>query len=631
MMISRRDSRRRAVLAALMVTLFPGIIIEGNAFLMPVDFTSSLQSYHRIISSSCNERTNCKHIFSIQHFNVNQWADEEEIDEVSPERKYFEISKRAVLGGAAIGTLMAINSAASASAESTVDKVQSSEVPVSVKSASSSTLNEQSAVTLPYLEEQIKVAEAVQVATAQDGIKKEALTQQSNYDMTPTIPSVSVVQVATAQDGIQKEALTQQSNYDVTPTIPSASVVQVATTQDRIQKEALTQQSSYDVTPTIPSALVVTNVQEKTTVATASTATINIDKTPSLIQFVQGHVPGWIEIGQKLYKAVEPKIIAGGQKLVAEIDKRVTPKIIEVERRTLGEENSIILDKTLSKVTMGGGNIAGIVGKVVSFGVDGGKMVVKATPDVISAGKQVYKVVDGTILPEVIDTSRRMKSIIDETVPEVVNTGKHAYDTIMPEVMNAEKQIASTMKEGVSIAMPIVNEIEKTIEKTIAPEFTQIERNIIDYERNILGYEQATMLENSVFEAAQTGQNIAHTVEKMTPDVFAAGQQTVESITTTGRSVAKTVPVIVQTGKHLYGNVDKSFTNALSTTRIIAMDLDRTGGKAAYAIEEQIFDAAENIEKALPTLLDTGRQVAVTVPEIAKTIIKSCRRTQYPN
>jgi len=599
MMISRRDLRRRAVLAALMVTLFPGIIIEGSAFLMPVDFTSSLQSYHRIISSSCNERTNCKHIFSIRHFNVNQWADEEEIDEVSPERKYFEISKRAVLGGAAIGTLMAINSAASASAESTVDKVQSSEVPMSVKSASSSTLNEQSAVTLPYLEEQIKVAEAVQVATAQDGIKKEALTQQSNYD--------------------------------VTPTIPSASVVQVATAQDRIQKEALTQQSSYDVTPTIPSALVVTNVQEKTTVATASTATINIDKTPSLIQFVQGHVPGWIEIGQKLYKAVEPKIIAGGQKLVAEIDKRVTPKIIEVERRTLGEENSIVLDKTLSKVTMGGGNIAGIVGKVVSFGVDGGKMVVKATPDVISAGKQVYKVVDGTILPEVIDTSRRMKSIIDETVPEVVNTGKHAYDNIMPEVMNAEKQIASTMKEGVSIAMPIVNEIEKTIEKTIAPEFTQIERSIIDYERNILGYEQATMLENSVFEAAQTGQNIAHTVEKMTPDVFAAGQQTVESITTTGRSVAKTVPVIVQTGKHLYGNVDKSFTNALSTTRIIAMDLDRTGGKAAYAIEEQIFDAAENIEKALPTLLDTGRQVAVTVPEIAKTIIKSCQRTQYPN
>jgi len=552
MMISRRDSLRRAALAVLMATLFPG--------------SSSLQSYHRI-SSSCNERTNSKHIFSIRHFNVNQWVDEEEIDEVSPERKYFEISKRAVLGGAAIGTLMAINSATSASAESTVDKVQSSEVPASVKSVSSSTSNEQSAVTLPYLEEQIKAAEAVQVATAQDGIQKIALTQQSNYDVTPTIPSASVV----------------------------------------------------------------TNVLEKTIVATASTATIDIDKTPSLIQFVQGHVPGWIETGQKLYKAVEPKIIAGGQKLVAEVDKRVTPKIIEVERRTLGEENSIVLDKTLSKVAMGGGNIAGIVGKAVSFGVDGGKMVVKATPGVISAGKQLYKVVDGTILPEVIDTSRRMKTIIDETVPEIVNTGKHAYDTIMPEVMNAEKQIASTMKEGVSIATPIVNEIEKTIEKTIAPEFTQIERTIIDYERNILGYEQATMLENSVFEAAQTGQNIAHTVEKMTPDVLAAGQQTVDSITTTGRSVAKTVPVIFQTGKHLYGNVDKSFTNALSRTRIIAMDLDRTGGKAAYAIEEQIFDTADNIEKTLPTLLDTGRQVAVTVPEIAKTIIKSCRRTQYPN
>jgi len=562
MTISRRDSRKTAVLATLIVSLLPGIIIRGSAFLKPVDFIFSLQSHHRIISS-CNERINCKHVFAIRYFNADQWGDEEEIDEVLPGRKYVETSKRAVLGGAAIGTLMAINSAVglSASAESTVDQVQSSEVPMSVKSVSSSVLNEQPAVTLPYLEKQIKEAEDVQVSIAQDTIEKEALTQQSNYVMAPTTPSASVV--ANVQEVSNK---------------PS--------------------------------------VQSKTTVATASTVTMNIDKTPSLIQFIQVHVPGWIETGQKLYKTVEPKIIAGSQKLVAEVDKRVTPKIIEVERQTLGEENSIVLDKTLSKVAIGGKKIAGMFGKVVSFGVDGGKMVVKATPEVISTGKQVYKAVDEKILPEIIDTSRRMKTIIDETVPEVVNTGKHAYDTIMPEVMNAEKQIASTMKEGVDIAMPIVNEIEKTI----APELTQIERNIIGYERNILGYEQAAMLENTVFEAAQTGQNVAHTVEKMIPEVFAAGQQTVGSITTTGRQVAKTVPVIVQTGKHVYGNVDKSFTNAISTTRIIAMDLDRTGGKAAYAIEKQIFGAAENIEKTLPIFLETGRQVAVTVPEIAKTI-----------
>ena len=330
---------------------------------------------------------------------------------------------------------------------------------------------------------------------------------------------------------------------------------------------------------------------------------------PSLFQYTQDHIPGWIETGKKVYTAVEPKVVAGGQKLVSIVDKRVTPKIIEKERQLLGKENSAVLDKTLSTVSKGGKMFAGVVGKVISFGVEGGRYVAKTTPEVISTGKQVYKTLDEKILPEVIDTSRKITTIITKTIPEVVDTGKHAYTTILPEVLNAEKQIASTMKQGSDIASPIV----KQIENKLVPELAKIERNV-------LGYEQAAMLDKTVSDVAQQSYNVASTVGKSIPKIVAAIYQTSDSIATTGRTVARTVPLIVDDTRHVYETVDRSVNDAISTTRDIAVDLDRAGGRAAYAIEGQVYGAADIMDKALPALLETTRQVAVTIPKITKTV-----------
>jgi len=52
---------------------------------------------------------------------------------------------------------------------------------------------------------------------------------------------------------------------------------------------------------------------------------------------------------------------------------------------------------------------------------------------------------------------------------------------------------------------------------------------------------------------------------------------------------------------------------------------DRAGGKAAYALEENLFGVAGTIDRTLPSLLETGRQVASTVPEIAKTVESGSR------
>ena len=589
--------RRRAVIATGTAALLPGIIKGGHAFLMPAGFTS-LQSLQRVSSStnscdkSVNINVNYRPLFAVQYFDEDQWCDDDggeefKIDDAvvrgGPElKKYFETSKRAVFTGAAIGTLIAVNGAAgmSAGAEA-IAEVQSSSsevVPMTpVRSVSSSTLlNEQPAVTLPYLEKQIKAAEdaaaiSSYATTSSVVVSAEVVKQATTTAAAPTAPVV----VAAAQSQ---------------PVVAATNTAVAAPTPPVVSKKAV-----VVVAAAKPAPKIVTNTVKRSS--------------PSLFQYTQDHIPGWIETGKKVYTAVEPKVVAGGQKLVAEVDKRITPKIIEKEHQLLGKENSAVLDKTLSTVSKGGKMFAGVVGKVISFGVEGGRYVAKTTPEVISTGKQVYKTLDEKILPEVIDTSRKITTIITKTIPEVVDTGKHAYTTILPEVLNAEKQIASTMKQGSDIASPIV----KQIENKLVPELAKIERNV-------LGYEQAAMLDKTVSDVAQQSYNVASTVGKSIPKIVAAIHQTSDSIATTGRTVARTVPLIVDDTRHVYETVDRSVNDAISTTRDIAVDLDRAGGRAAYAIEGQVYGAADIMDKALPALLETTRQVAVTIPKITKTV-----------
>lgn len=248
-----------------------------------------------------------------------------------------------------------------------------------------------------------------------------------------------------------------------------------------------------------------------------------------------------------------------------------------------------------------------MVGKAISLGIDGGIAVAKATPEVIKAGQHVYKTVDQKILPEVVDTSRKMKMIADKTVPEVVDTAGHAYDTIMPEFMNAEKQLENTVKTGMDMAMPVV----KAIDNKLTPELNRMEREV-------LGEEGAAMFDKNVAEAVQQGQDAFQTVEKTIPQVLASGQKTVDTVAYTGRTVAAAVPVIVESGKQAYNTVDKGVSNAISVSQDIAGDLDRAAGKTAYAIESNLNGVTGTIDKTMPTILEMGRQVAESTTDIAK-------------
>merc|ERR1712137_223091 len=167
--------------------------------------------------------------------------------------------------------------------------------------------------------------------------------------------------------------------------------------------------------------------------------------------------------------------------------------------------------------------VAGMLGKVAKFGFEGTVAVVKATPDVIHAAQEMYKTVDQKIVPEVVATSQKMQKIADRTIPEVMDTGKHAYDTIMPEFVSAERQVAGVVQSGMDKAMPVVKEINNKV----MPELNKIERGV-------LGDQQAATLDKAVADAAKQTEELYRSAEKTIPQVLDAGQKTVDGVAYTG-------------------------------------------------------------------------------------------------
>ncbi len=483
------------------------IVSGGHAFSMPVGHTPLKQVPSRGSSTIPNsDKKDRKPLFANQYYNdEDQWGDDADYEYEQYEQQYeqqgdnnnvsfrqfdpsnYEASKRAILGGAALGTMMAINNAVgmSAGAESMLEAPkpsgevteQSFKSPVESYSAVSYATPE---VSLPYLEKQIQEAE-------------EALANRvESYDSSSS-------------------------------TIAAAAPACESTSE--------------------------------------TTASFN----PSFIRYTQEHIPGWMETGQKIYDTASPKIVAGGEKLSAEFDKRVMPTVIEKEHELLGDANSAVLDQTLSTAASAGKMVAGMLGKVIQFGVEGGIQVAKATPGAIHAIQDMYKTLDEKIVPEVVDTSRKLQTIVDKTVPEVIDTGKHAYDTIMPEFVSAERQVAGVVKSGVEMAMPTVREIESKV----TPELSKLEREI-------LGTEQAAKLDKTVADVARGTEEIYRSTEKAIPQVLNAGQQTVDTVTYTGRAVAKAVPLIMESTKQTVENVDRGVQGAIATTQDIISDLGKS-------------------------------------------------------
>lgn len=730
------------------VALLAEIINGGRAFLMPVGFTSlqhprthkqnprETQGPVDAHSDRDGFHRARKPLFAAQYFdNDNQWdedVDEDEdvahqqqqlqlqlLDNLIPrlfgrqpeKQEGFPNNRATMLGGAALGTMMAINNAMGMSVGAEPEVALSSQVPQQKQSLTQSYSEvtnadtAQQGVTLPYLEKQIHDAEeALRQSASTHAYDADAYEYEyesatpvaaANVDVAAPETTATVAKIADAQSEAEtalpyleqqiktaEESDSQSTSAyessasvaasvdvaapETTTTVAKTLDTQPKTTLPYLEQQIKTVEESASQIPSAPgsSASVVASVdvvapkvtatvaksantqpeaalpyleqQIKTVEVSASqtpsaykssapvvasvdtaapkvTATVTVAEnnapSPSFVRYTKEHIPGWIKTGQKVYDTTAPKVVAGGQKVAAEFDRRVTPKIIEKEHELLGYANSAVLDETLSNVADAGNMVAGMVGKAISLGIKGGVQVAKATPEVVATGKQMYNTMDQKIVPEVVDTTRKMKIIVDKTVPEVVDAGKHAYDTIMPEVKNAEKQVASTVKSGIDLATPAV----KGIGEKAVPVLSSIERNL-------LGDEEAYRLEKTIADAAYQGRSAFKNIDKTIPEISASLQKTAGNVAHTGRTVSRVVPVIVESGKQAYESVDRSISGAVLTTRDIASDIDRAAGKTVYAIEDNMFYATRTIDKAIPVVLETGRRVTETGIVIAKTV-----------
>eukprot|EP00537_Pseudo-nitzschia_pungens_P008024 CAMPEP_0172370048 /NCGR_PEP_ID=MMETSP1060-20121228/35940_1 /TAXON_ID=37318 /ORGANISM="Pseudo-nitzschia pungens, Strain cf. cingulata" /LENGTH=759 /DNA_ID=CAMNT_0013095191 /DNA_START=25 /DNA_END=2304 /DNA_ORIENTATION=- len=611
----------------------------------PYDFYPPQQEFHEFHSSQQHESYDF----------YREWDPQpDEIRQSMPQG-----SKRAIVGGAALGTMMAINSAVGigAGAEPALSdspEVRAPEVQSSVRLDSTVLRDESHEVTLPYLERQIEEAEEalrqqefpapVVASTREEAvIAMPGAAQSRDSQPEATLPYLenpirTVEETALAFEAsvpvavsAEEEAIRPVASVVDAPTehpeaalpIPSPVVTNVETkvtestatmakatgTQSGVTLPYLEEQikaaeeSAYQSSASVVASVEVTSSK---TVAPAAETTAT---QPSFVRYTKEKIPGWVETGQKVYDSTAPKVVAGGKKAFAEFDRRVTPKIIEKEHELLGDANSVILDQTLSSVAQAGKMVAGMMGKAISMGIEGGVQVVKATPEVIEAGKQMYNTVDQKIMPEVVDTTRKIKTIVDKTVPDVVDAGKHAYDVIMPEMMNAERQVAKTVRSGVDMSMPMVMETQKKV----APVLSSIEHDL-------LGDEGVQRLETSVAQTAQQGQTAVRNAGRAIPEMASSVKKAADTVVDTGSKVSRAVPLVVESGQRTYQSVDQSVSSAVSTIKDIGSDIDRAAGKTIYAIEENVYRATNVIDKAIPVVLETSRNAAATGAKIAKTV-----------
>eukprot|EP00536_Pseudo-nitzschia_multiseries_P015196 jgi/Psemu1/291887/fgenesh1_pg.835_\ len=560
--------------------------------------------------------------------------------------------KRTILGGAAaLGTIVAINGAVGIGAgaepvrllsefefesESSSPSLSLSLSQAATATATASEVRDAAQspreVALPYLDQQIEAAEAAlrearsaasasaalleaQSAELEHEHEHELVFSQTAEEEERSLAHESSVPVAAnantnANANFAEDEATTTATATMTPSSSSpSSTTQPGVTlpymEDRIRTaEESAYRSSASVVAsgevTAPTkagtgAVVETAASASTAAAAASASTAaSAPPPPSFVRYTKEHVPMWIETGHRVYDAAAPKVVEGSKKAIADIDRAVTPRLIEKEHELLGDQNSAILDRTVSSVARAGKTIAGMMGKAISVGIEGGVRVARATPEVIEAGKQMYDTVDQKIVPEVLETTRKMKTIVDRTVPEVVDTGKHAYDTIVPEIVNAERRVRSGIIET---ATPAVAEARDKV----APLLDTIERDV-------LGDEGKRRLEASLAGAAQKGTTALTSAGRAIPGLVGSVGRAADTVADTGRTISRAVPGVVESGKQALESVGGGVAEAVSTAKDIGSDI------------ENMVRATKAIDKAIPAVLETGRKAATTGANIARTV-----------
>ena len=478
----------------------------------------------------------------------------------------------------AAGTAIALNNFGdvTAAAESMFDKVQSVS-PVNTardvlkNPLSSSRYNNDPAVSLPYLEEQIRQAEAAIQQRAMMSSMTIADGTATSTTETPAAPKPAVPAPPAATTSTPAATTTAAAPK---PAAPVAATTSAATT-------------TTPAKPTTPAPA-----------ATAAPKKVVVDnkKSPSLYKYTVDHIPQWVESGKKFYAKAEPVVSKASRDIGNQLEKNVIPKVMKVEHQLLGDEVAGVVDKAASVAVSVGRFALDIVGKTVPVIYEGGKQVVKAAPQVYKAGKSFYTTVDKKVIPEIRKDYKIVKDVVIKKTPEVIEAGKQVYDT--------GKQFAHAVEEDV---LPKVMEAERKL----APEFNRLEHRL-------LGDGVANAIDNTAAFTYKQAKNAVNFVDKNAPTVISTTRKTAEGALAVGR-------VACETGKQVYRVADKTIPEVITATRIIATELDRTGGQLAYSIDESVPKITKVINRELPKMIETGRQVQRTMDPAVTQLAESGR------
>jgi hypothetical protein len=509
----------------------------------------------------------------------------------------------------AAGTVMAWNGDISAAGAMTnmMDKVPTVAKDVFQQAFSSSSTFREPAVTLPYLEDQIRAAEE-SLYNSQPAMTMADATTTTVVPTTTTAapkPAAPAVQASTAT-APSKEAPKPASPAPEAPkpaaatatTAPApaapkpAATATAAAPAPAAPKPVATAAATTTAAQKPPAATATTVAAPKPVAATAAKAA---DKSaPSLYRYTRQHWPEWVDATKMAYRTAEPLVMSISRDVSNQLEKKVLPEVVRVEHRILGDEVAGVVDKAAATAFKAGKLAVGVVGKAVPVVWEAGKLVIKATPEVIKAGQQVYNAVDKQVIPELKKDYRVVKKIVEEKTPQVIRAGRQVYET--------GKQLAHAVEEDV---LPKFMEAEKKL----APKINQLEHRI-------LGDSLADPIDKTVDLTLRTGRTIAKAVNKNAPAAFSAAKKTINGAVFTGKAVVKG-------GQQVYHVAEEYVPKAYRTTKNVVLAVDRTGGQIAYVIDAEAPKVAAAIKKEIPKIRETGGRMQRAVEPVVVQLAES--------
>ncbi|KAL3920582.1 MAG: hypothetical protein SGILL_003191, partial [Bacillariaceae sp.] len=516
------------------------------------------------------------------------------IDEDPDLRQRQDRAKKAGIATAlAAGTAMAFNIGDVPAAGAIDNTVSTSSSKEGVQAFASSSIMKEPEVALPYLEEQIRAAE-------------EALcnSQQPAY-FAAGESTMMMADAAVAAPAAPKPAA--PATTAAAPKPPATSATPAAAPKPAAATPATTAAAPK---PAAPAAATTTPPKPATPATTAASAPKPAapapaapkpaakpaakPQAPSLYRYSVKHWPDWVKSSKMAYKTAEPLVMKVSRDFSIQLDKKILPEVRKAEHRILGDEVGNVIDEarmtTFKTAKLG----LKIFGKALPVAFDVANQIIKATPEVIKTGKQVYKTIDKQVIPEIKRDYKAVEKFVKTETPKAIKTSKQVYET--------SKQLYKAVEQDV---LPAAIKAEKKL----TPKINALEHRLV-------GDELANVIDKSVVATVKSGTRVAKSITKNAPAAFQATEKTAKVVYKTGR-------VVWENGKQVYKVGREVIPATYRVTRDTVIAVDRLGGEVALALDKKAPEVQKTLKKEIPRIQEMGSKTYKALDPAVTQLVES--------